>query len=121
MIRLSLRQFRTQGWVASGPFLLAAVLLGSTRPHLAQIYDDYAKSHAACAASGRCLQANINISELDRLLEPIAARDDCADGAKSLTGGDGRRSWSRRWRECTDSARHRPAHQARGTQLWRTS
>jgi hypothetical protein len=71
MIRLSLRQFRTQGWVAIGLLLLAAVLLGSTGPHLAQIYDDYAESHAACAASGRCLQANINIGELDRLLELI--------------------------------------------------
>ena len=42
----------------------------------AQIYDEYAKSHAVCAASGHCLQANINIGELDRLLELLAARGD---------------------------------------------
>ncbi|MDP9219534.1 MAG: ABC transporter permease [Actinomycetota bacterium] len=71
MIRLSLRQFRTQGWVAVGLLLMAAVMLGLTGPHLAQIYGDFAKSHAACATSGRCLQATIDIGKLDRLLELI--------------------------------------------------
>lgn len=71
MIRLSLRQFRTQGLVAIGLLLLAAVLLGSTGPHLAQIYDDFAKSHAACAGSGRCLPGSVNEGKLDRLLELI--------------------------------------------------
>ncbi len=71
MIRLSLRQFRTQGWVAIGLLVLVAVLLGSTGPHLAQLYDDFAKSRAACTPSGRCLQSNISIGELNRRLELI--------------------------------------------------
>lgn len=69
MIRLSLRQFRMQGWVAVGLLLLVAVLLGSTGPHLAQLYAEYAKSQAACGTSQRCLAASININQVDRLLE----------------------------------------------------
>jgi hypothetical protein len=71
MIRLSLRQFRIQGCLAIGLLVLTAVLLGSTGPHLARLYDDLATSRAACGNSGRCLQANINIGELDRLLELV--------------------------------------------------
>ena len=71
MIRLSLRQFRTQAGVALGLLLIVAVLLISTGPHLAHIYDIYAKSQAACAASGNCRQVNLNIGEFDRLLELI--------------------------------------------------
>jgi hypothetical protein len=70
MIRLGLRQFRTNGWVAIGLLVLASALLASTRPHLAQLYDDYAKSQAACVASRRC-EASIDIGEFDRLLELI--------------------------------------------------
>jgi hypothetical protein len=73
MIRFSLRQFRTQACVALGLLVLAAALLASTGPHLAQIYDDYAKSQAACSGSKACLQANINIGELDKLLELIGS------------------------------------------------
>jgi hypothetical protein len=71
MIRLSLRQFRTQGWAAIGLLVLAAVLLGSTGPHLAQLYSDYAKSQAACPTSGRCLQTRISIGRLNQLLQLI--------------------------------------------------
>ncbi|MEO9240217.1 MAG: ABC transporter permease, partial [Jatrophihabitantaceae bacterium] len=69
MIRLSLRQFRTQALVALGLLLLVAVLLGSTGPHLAKLYADYARSQAACAGSRTCLQINIKIGQVDKLLE----------------------------------------------------
>lgn len=71
MIRLSLRQFRAQACVAIGLLLLAAVLLAATGPHIAQIYDGYAKAQAACVASSRCGHVNINLGELDQLLELI--------------------------------------------------
>lgn len=71
MIRLSLRQFRTQAWAAVGLLLLAAVLLGSTGPHIAHLYDVYAKAQAACLSSISCRQVNINLGLLDRLLELI--------------------------------------------------
>lgn len=71
MIRLSLRQFRTQAGAAAGLLVLAAVLLASTGPHLAHLYDSYASSQAACANSGPCFHANVDIGLLDRLLELI--------------------------------------------------
>lgn len=69
MIRLSLRQFRTQAAAAIGLLLIAAVLLISTRAHLAHIYAVYAKAQAACVASDNCQHANLSIGEVDRLLE----------------------------------------------------
>jgi hypothetical protein len=69
MIRLSLRQFRTQGWLAVGLLLVTAVLLASSGPHLAQLYAEYAKSQTACPAFGPCLRSNLKISQIDRLLE----------------------------------------------------
>jgi hypothetical protein len=71
MIQLTLRQFRTQAWVAIGLLLLAAVLLGATGPHLAHLYDEFDKSRAACGTSGRCLDANINLGKTYQLLELI--------------------------------------------------
>jgi hypothetical protein len=73
MIRLSLRQFRTQGVVAAALLVLVAIMLGSTGPHLAHLYAESAKARAAsCAASGPCLQSAVNIGELDRLLQLVA-------------------------------------------------
>ena len=71
MIRLTLRQFRLQAWVAVGLLLIVAILLGSTGPHLAKLYDDFIKAQAACGSTPRCLEANINVDQLDRLLELI--------------------------------------------------
>ena len=65
MIKLSLRQFRTQAWVAIGLLALAAVLLGSTGPHLADLYAAQAKELAACTASSRC-QVSIKLGLVDR-------------------------------------------------------
>src|ERR1700748_2301815 len=73
MPQLTLRQFRTQGAVALGLLVLAAILLGSNGPHLAHLYDDFAKSNAACTASGRCLQANISLGKTYQLLELIGS------------------------------------------------
>jgi hypothetical protein len=73
MIRLSLRQFRTQGIVAFGLLVLAAILLGSTGPHLSHLYANAAKAQAAsCAASGPCFQAALDIGQLDKLLQLVA-------------------------------------------------
>jgi hypothetical protein len=71
MIRFSLRQFRTQAALAIGLLVIAAILLASTGPHLAQLYDDYAKAQAGCARLSRCGQAKIDIGEFNRLLELI--------------------------------------------------
>lgn len=71
MIRLTLRQFRTQAGVAIGLLLLAAVLLASTGPHLAHLFAAYAKSQAACSAAGRCVPGGVQIGEVDQLLELI--------------------------------------------------
>lgn len=71
MIRLSCRQFRTQAGVALGLLLVTAILLASTGPHIAHIYDVYAKAQAACIASSRCGQVNIDVGLFDRLLELI--------------------------------------------------
>ncbi|MDQ2848098.1 MAG: hypothetical protein M3Y77_17490 [Actinomycetota bacterium] len=71
MIRLSLRQFRIQAGVALGLLLIVAVLLISTRPHLAHLYDLYAKAQTACAASDNCRQVNVNLGRVDQLLELI--------------------------------------------------
>jgi ABC-type transport system involved in multi-copper enzyme maturation permease subunit len=71
MIRLSLRQFRAQAWVAIGLLLLTAALLASTGPHLAHLYGAYAKAQAACAASSDCGDVNISIGKLDELLKLI--------------------------------------------------
>jgi hypothetical protein len=71
MIWLSWRQFRTQGFLALGLLVLAAALLASTGPHIAHIYDVYAKAQAACLASTSCGHVDVNLGQLDRLLELI--------------------------------------------------
>jgi ABC-type transport system involved in multi-copper enzyme maturation permease subunit len=71
MIRLSLRQFRTQSWVALGLLAVVAILFASTGSHIAHIYDAYAKAETACVASTRCQQVNVVVGTFDRLLELI--------------------------------------------------
>ena len=71
MIRLSLRQFRTQTYLAIGLLTLAAILLAATGPHFAHIYDVFAKAQAARAASPTCPNVRISIGTLDSLLELI--------------------------------------------------
>lgn len=70
MIRLGIRQFRTQAYVAIGLLAVAAIVLASTGSHLAHIYDLQAKAEAACAPSSPC-QVDLNISTFYRLLELI--------------------------------------------------
>jgi hypothetical protein len=69
VIRLSLRQFRTQAGAAIVLLALAAILLGSTGSHLAHLYAIYAKAEASCAAARDCRQVSITIGKLDQLLE----------------------------------------------------
>jgi ABC-type transport system involved in multi-copper enzyme maturation permease subunit len=72
MIRLSWRQFRMQAGVAFGVLVALAVVLAATRPHLAHLYDVFAKAQAACVSSGNCRDVGIKIGTLDRLLELVA-------------------------------------------------
>ena len=69
MIRLSWRQFRTQAAVAAGLLVVAAVLLVSTRPHLAHLYGVYERAQAACRTNPDCRQVTVKIGQLDKLLE----------------------------------------------------
>lgn len=69
MIRLSWRQFRAQAAVAVGMLAVVATLLGVTGPHLAHLYDVYARAQATCAATGTCRTLTVDIGDLDRLLE----------------------------------------------------
>jgi hypothetical protein len=71
MIRLSLRQFRSQGIVAAGLLVLVAILFATTGAHIAHIYDVYAKAQAACVASADCRNVDINLGTFERLLELI--------------------------------------------------
>ena len=71
MIRLSLRQFRTQAYLALALLIVTAVLLAVTGPHFAHIYDVFAKAQAACAASSNCPNVRISVSKLDSLLQLI--------------------------------------------------
>ena len=69
MIRLSWRQFRAQAAVAAGLLVVVAVLLVSTRPHLAHLYGVYERAQAACRTSQNCRQVTVKIGQLDKLLE----------------------------------------------------
>jgi ABC-type transport system involved in multi-copper enzyme maturation permease subunit len=71
MIRLSARQFRTQAYLATGLLALVAIMLASTGPHFAHIYDVFAEAQAACGASPACPNVHLSISTLDSLLELI--------------------------------------------------
>jgi hypothetical protein len=71
MIRLSLRQFRAQAYIALGLLAMAAIVLAATGPHFAHLYDVYAKAQAACVASPTCPNVQIRISTLDSLLKLI--------------------------------------------------
>jgi ABC-type transport system involved in multi-copper enzyme maturation permease subunit len=71
MIRLSLRQFRTQAYVAIGLLVAAAVVLAASGPHFAHIYDVSAKAQAACVASSTCGRVDINLGTFYQLVELI--------------------------------------------------
>jgi ABC-type transport system involved in multi-copper enzyme maturation permease subunit len=71
MIRLTLRQFRTQAYVAIGLLIVAAALLGATGPHFAHLYNGYAKAQADCFASSSCGRVDIKIGTFYQLLELI--------------------------------------------------
>jgi ABC-type transport system involved in multi-copper enzyme maturation permease subunit len=71
MIRLSLRQFRAQGYITIGLLAVVAVLLIATGPYFAHLYDVYAKAQAACAASPTCPNVQLRIGTLDSLLKLI--------------------------------------------------
>jgi hypothetical protein len=71
MIRLTLRQFRTQAGVAIGLLAVVAILLGATGSHIADIFNTYAKAQAACFVSVHCSHVSVSPGVLDRVLELI--------------------------------------------------
>jgi ABC-type transport system involved in multi-copper enzyme maturation permease subunit len=71
MIRLTLRQFRNQSYVAIVMLIAAAALLAATGPHFAHIYAVYAKAQAACVASSTCGNVDINVGTFYQLVELI--------------------------------------------------
>jgi hypothetical protein len=71
MIRLTWRQFRILGFVAVALLIIAAGLFASTGPHLAHVYDVYAKAQAACTSGGNCPSISFTIGKFDALLELI--------------------------------------------------
>ncbi len=71
MIRLSLRQFRGQGWVALALLVVTAILFGVSGTRLAQVYDNAASSNSTCPAVGPCFQNVIDIGSLDQVLRLI--------------------------------------------------
>jgi hypothetical protein len=71
VVRLSLRQFRGQAWVAVGLLVVTAVLFAVSGMRLAHIYDNAASSNSACPALGPCIQNVINIGSLDQLLRLV--------------------------------------------------
>jgi hypothetical protein len=71
VIRLSWRQFRTQGAVASVLLVAVAVLFIVTRGHVAHLYSVYHAAQAACIANPNCPGAGIGLSKSVQLLELI--------------------------------------------------
>jgi hypothetical protein len=71
MIRLTLRQFRTQAYVAIALLIAAAALLAATGPHFTHLYNGYAKAEAECFASATCGRVDIKIGTFYQLLELI--------------------------------------------------
>jgi hypothetical protein len=71
MIRLSLRQFRSQSYVAIVLLGLVAIAFTMTGSHVAHIYNALAKAQAACAASPTCPNVTVRIDTVDALLELI--------------------------------------------------
>jgi ABC-type transport system involved in multi-copper enzyme maturation permease subunit len=71
MIRLSWRQFRMQGGVASVLLVAVAALFVATRGHVAHLYSVYHAAQAACVANPNCPGAGIGLSKSVSLLELI--------------------------------------------------
>jgi hypothetical protein len=66
MIRLTLRQFRTEGVTGLVLLLALAVVLAATGFHLAQVYDNFRR---ACPAAGGCAGASGQVLSTDKPLQ----------------------------------------------------
>ena len=69
MIRLTLRQFRTEAIIGFGLLAMLAVVLAVTGPHLVQVNDAFQR---ACTAAGRCAAATNPVLEDDLFLRGAA-------------------------------------------------
>ena len=66
MIRLTLRQFRTEAAISSGLLAALAIVLAVTGPHLAQVNDAF---QSACKAARDCATAPNPVFEVDKPLQ----------------------------------------------------
>ncbi|MGA2530325.1 MAG: ABC transporter permease subunit [Acidimicrobiales bacterium] len=66
MIRVALRQFRTEGVVGIALLIAFAIVLAITGPHLAHVYDAFESS---CKAAGNCATAPNPVLNLDKPLQ----------------------------------------------------
>jgi ABC-2 family transporter protein len=69
VIRLTLRQFRSQSVVALGLLAGVAVLLAVTGPHFADLYDTYLRALAACPTNGGLCTPSLDLGKLYPILE----------------------------------------------------
>jgi len=66
VIRMTLRQFRTEGVISFGLLAVLAVVFVVTGPHLAHVNDAF---QSACKAAGDCATASNPVLEVDPLLQ----------------------------------------------------
>ncbi|HVA75055.1 MAG TPA: ABC transporter permease subunit [Acidimicrobiales bacterium] len=66
MIRVTLRQFRTEAIVGFGVLAVLAIVLAVTGPHLAHVNDTF---QSACKATGDCATASNPVLEVDKPLQ----------------------------------------------------
>ncbi len=66
MIRVALRQFRTEAIVGFGLLAVVAIVLAVTGPHLAHVYDAF---ESTCKAAGNCARAPNPVLDLDKPLQ----------------------------------------------------
>lgn len=70
MTWLAWRQFRTPAAVAAAVLVAVAILLGSTGPHLADMYREFNAARSNCDSTGFC--ASLDIGTLNRWLQLLS-------------------------------------------------
>lgn len=68
MIRMTLRQFRTEAIISFGLLVVLAIVLAVTGPHLAQVNDAFQR---ACKVAGDCATATNPVHEVDVPLQGL--------------------------------------------------
>ena len=89
MIRLTLRQFRTEAIVGFGLLAVLAIVLAVTGPHLAHVNDAF---QSACKAARDCATAPNPVFEVDTPLQGVAAVHRARSRPRSSGSSSARRS-----------------------------